>query len=134
MDSFFGELITAAQATSGVFYWEPPNPLYFKITDHSSLPFSMTYDIITVPIRFCYTLRKALGLHQCWMDFKIWTALHPQTGRFLRVFNYQVLKYLDMLGVISINNVVKAVEHVMYNVLTKTASIEQASIIKFNFY
>nr|AFB17985.1 replication enhancer protein [Acalypha yellow mosaic Siliguri virus] len=134
MDSRTGELITAAQATNGVFIWEVPNPLYFKITDHQSLPFRMHLDIITVQIRFNHNLRKALGLHQCWMDFKIWTALHPQTGRFLRVFNYQVLKYLDMVGVISINNVVNAVEHVMYNVLTKTAHIEQANIIKFNLY
>nr|AEV76915.2 replication enhancer protein [Jatropha leaf yellow mosaic Katarniaghat virus] len=134
MESRTGELITAAQATSGVFIWEVPNPLYFKITDHHRLPFNMTWDIKTVQIRFNHNLRRALGLHQWWMDFKIWTALHPQTGRFLRVFSYQVLKYLDMLGVISINNVVNAVEHVMYNVLTKTVSIEQANIIKFNVY
>ncbi|UVN12565.1 replication enhancer protein [Begomovirus hortuscrotoni] len=134
MDSRTGELITAAQAMNGVYIWEVPNPLYFKIMEHSDRPFSLPWDIITVQIRFNHNLRKALGLHQCWMDFKIWTTLQPQTLRFLRVFRYQVLRYLNMLGVISINLVVKAVEHVMYNVLQGTEQIEQSNLIKFNIY
>nr|AEZ67815.1 replication enhancer protein [Jatropha mosaic India virus] len=134
MDSRTGELITAAQATNGVYTWEVPNPLYFKIIDHSSRPFLMEHDIITVQIRFNHNLRKALGLHQCWMDFKIWTTLRPQTLRFLRVFRYQVLRYLDMLGVICINTVVSAVDHVLYSVLTGTVSLEQSNLIKFKIY
>ncbi|ADN42967.1 replication enhancer [Jatropha mosaic India virus-[Lucknow]] len=134
MDSRTGELITAAQAMNGVYTWEVPNPLYFKIIDHSSRPFGTTMDIITVQIRFNHNLRKALGLHQCWMDFKIWTTLRPQTLRFLRVFKTHVLKYLDMLGVICINTVLTAVEHVLYSVLTGTDSIEQSNLIKFKIY
>nr|AEZ67807.1 replication enhancer protein [Jatropha mosaic India virus] len=134
MDSRTGELITAAQATNGVYTWEVPNPLYFKIIDHSSRPFLMEHDIITVQIRFNHNLRKALGLHLCWMDFKIWTTLRPQTLRFLRVFKYHVLRYLDMLGVICINTVVSAVDHVLYSVLTGTVSLEQSNLIKFKIY
>ncbi|ADE43439.1 AC3 [Indian cassava mosaic virus] len=134
MDSRTGELITAAQAMSGVFIWEVTNPLYFKIIQHDNRPFGTTMDIITIQIRFNHNLRKALGLHQCWMDFKVWTILQPQTWRFLRVFKTQVLKYLDRLGIISINTVVRAVEHVLYNVLDGTESVEQSNLIKFNVY
>ncbi|AED89165.1 replication enhancer protein [Jatropha curcas mosaic virus-[Jalgaon]] len=129
MDSRTGELITAAQAMNGVFIWEVTNPLYFKIIQHDNKPFGMTMDIITIQIRFNHNLRKALGLHQCWIDFKVWTTLQPQTWRFLRVF-----KYLDSLGIISINTVVNAVEHVLYNVLDGTVSVEQTNLIKFNVY
>nr|AFA26414.1 replication enhancer protein [Jatropha curcas mosaic virus] len=134
MDSRTGELITAAPAMNGVFIWEVTNPLYFKIIQHDNKPFGMTMDIITIQIRFNHNLRKALGLHQCWMDFKVWTTLHPQTWRFLRVFKTQVLKYLDSLGIICINTVVNGVEHVLYNVLDGTDTDEQSSLIKFNVY
>ncbi|AFT91417.1 replication enhancer [Jatropha curcas mosaic virus] len=134
MDSRTGEIITAAQAMNGVFIWEVINPLYFKIIQHDNKPFGMTMDIITIQIRFNHNLRKALGLHQCWMDFKVWTNLQPQTWRFLRVFKTQVLKYLVSLGIISINTVVNAVEHVLYNVLDGTDSVEQSNLIKFNVY
>nr|CAI64612.1 replication enhancer [Sri Lankan cassava mosaic virus] len=134
MDSRTGELITAAQAMNGVYIWEVPNPLYFRIIQHDSRPFNRPWDIITIQIRFNHNLRKALELHQCWMDFKVWTTLQPQTWRFLRVFKTQVLKYLDRLGIICINTVVNAVEHVLYNVIAETDSIEQSNLIKFNVY
>nr|AYN61553.1 AC3 [Tomato leaf curl Karnataka virus]QCE30468.1 replication enhancer [Hollyhock leaf curl virus] len=134
MDSGTGELITAAQAKDGVYIWEVPNPLYFKIMDHSNRPFLMKQDIITVQIRFNHNLRKALGLHKCFLVFRIWTTLQPQTWRFLRVFRYQVLKYLDMCGVISINLFVKAVKHVLYNVIKGTEHVEQSNLIKFKIY
>nr|AAW50918.1 replication associated protein [Indian cassava mosaic virus] len=134
MDSRTGELITAAQAMNGVSIWEVTNPLYFKIIQHDNRPFGLNMDIITIQIRFNHNLRKALGLHQCWMDFKVWTTLQPQTWRFLGVFKTQVLKYLDRLGIICINTVVNAVEHVLYNVIAGTDSIEQSNLIKFNVY
>ncbi|CAE05933.1 AC3 protein [Indian cassava mosaic virus-[Ker2]] len=134
MDSRTGELITAAQAMNGVFIWEVTNPLYFKIIQHDNRPFEMNMDIITIQIRFNHNLRKALGLHQCWMDFKVWTTLQTQTWRFLRVFKTQVLKYLDRLGIICINTVVHAVEHVLYNVIAGTDNVEQSNLIKFNVY
>lgn len=134
MDSRTGESITAAQAQNGAYIWEVPNPLYFKILDHAERPFNMNQDIITLQIRFNHNLRRALGIHQCWMDFKIWTALQPRTGLFLRVFRTQVMKYLDRLGVISINTVVRAVSHVLYHVIQGTESVQQTSLIKFNLY
>ncbi|AFU61954.1 replication enhancer protein [Bhendi yellow vein India virus] len=134
MDSRTGERITAAHSTNGVYIWKVPNPLYFKILSHDNRPFTTNMDIITLRIHFNYNLRKALGIHKCFLTFRIWTTLHPQTGLFLRVFKTQVLKYLNNLGVVSINLVIKAVEHVLYNVINQTMYVDQYSDIKFNLY
>nr|AGN90716.1 replication enhancer protein [Tomato leaf curl virus] len=134
MDSRTGELITAAQAENGVFIWEIQNPLYFKITEHHNRPFLMNQDIITVQIQFNHNLRKALGIHKCFLAFRIWMTSRLPTGRFLRVFKTQVLKYLNNLGVISINNVIRSVDHVLWNVLHHVVYVNQSYSIKFNLY
>ncbi|AZL94850.1 REn [Emilia yellow vein Fujian virus] len=134
MDSRTGGLITAAQAENGVYTWTITNPLYFKISQHDTRPFLRNYDVITIQLQFNHNLRKALGIHQCFLIYRIWTHLHPQTWRFLRVFKYQCMKYLDSLGVISINNVIRAVDHVLYDVLEKTIDVQVSHIIKFNIY
>nr|QIH45480.1 replication enhancer protein [Synedrella leaf curl virus] len=134
MDSRTGELITAAQAENGVYIWEIQNPLYFKIIEHRNRPFLMKEDIITLQIQFNYNLRKALGVHKCFLVYRIWTTLQPQTGRFLRVFKTQVLKFLNNLGVISLNNVIRAVNYVLWDALTQTTFVDSSHIIKFNLY
>nr|QIH45493.1 replication enhancer protein [Synedrella leaf curl virus] len=134
MDSRAGELITAAQAENGVYIWEIQNPLYFKIIEHHNRPFLMKEDIITLQIQFNYNLRKALGVHKCFLVYRIWTTLQPQTGRFLRVFKTQVLKFLNNLGVISLNNVIRAVNYVLWDALTQTTFVDSSHIIKFNLY
>nr|AYA62490.1 AC3 [Ageratum yellow vein China virus] len=134
MDSRTGELITAAQAENGVYIWTIRNPLYFKITQHHERPFLTNKDIITVQVQFNHNLRKALGIHQCFLSFQVWTRLQPQTWRFLRVFKFQCMKYLDNLGVISINNVIRACDHVLWDVLENTEYVTQSQIIKFNLY
>nr|ABU55424.2 C3 [Tomato yellow leaf curl virus] len=134
MDSRTGELITAHQAQNGVFIWEIENPLYFKITNHDERPFLMSHDIISIQIRFNHNIRKVLGIHKCYLNFQIWTTLRPQTGHFLRVFKYQVFKYLVNIGVISINNVIRAVDHVLYDVLENTLNVTENHDIKYKFY
>ncbi|AGI62900.1 C3 protein [Honeysuckle yellow vein virus-[Australia:Ayr:1983]] len=134
MDSRTGDTITAAQARNGAYTWTVPNPLYFKITTHAQRPFNMDQDIITLQIQFNHNLRNQLHIHKCFLSFKIWTRLHPQTLHFLRVFRTQVLKYLDNLGVISINNVIRAVDHVLYNVFEGTEYVQQFTDIKFKLY
>nr|ANS14389.1 AC3 [Papaya leaf curl virus] len=134
MDSRTGELITAAQAENGVFIWEIQNPLYFKITEHQNGPFRMKKNIITVRLQFNQNLRKVLGIHKCFLAFRIWMTSQPPTGRFLRVFKTQVLKYLNNLGVISINTVLKSVDHVLWNVLHHIVYVNQSYSIKFNLY
>ncbi|ADM47734.1 replication enhancer protein [Honeysuckle yellow vein virus] len=134
MDSRTGVTITAVQAWNGAYIWTVPNPLYFKITKHAQRPFNMEQDIMTIQIQFNHNLRSQLGLHKCFLIFNIWTLLHPQTSHFLRVFRTQVLKYLDNLGVISINNVIRAVDHVLYNVLEGTEYVQTLHDIKFKLY
>nr|AWQ13220.1 replication enhancer protein [Tomato leaf curl Kerala virus] len=134
MDSRTGEPITAAQAENGVFIWEIQNPLYFKITDHHNRPFLMNQDIITVQVQFNHNPRKVLGVHKCFLVYRIWMTSQPQTGRFLRVFKTQVYKYLDNLGIISINNLNRAVDHVLWNVLHHVVYVDQSYSIKFNLY
>nr|ACN77021.1 replication enhancer protein [Tomato leaf curl Palampur virus] len=133
-DSRTGEYITADRAESGVYIWDVPNPLYFKILKHDERPCLTNQDIITVQIQFNHNLRKALGLHKCFLTFQIWTGLRPQTGRFLRVFRTQVLKYLDMLGVVGINNVIRAAYHVLDNVLQRTVDVWATYDVKLNTY
>nr|UUF95093.1 replication enhancer protein [Chilli leaf curl Ahmedabad virus] len=134
MDSRTGEPITAAQAENGVFIWEITNPLYFRITEHHNRPFLTNHDILTVQIQFNHNLRKALGIHKCFPTFVVWTTLQPQTGHSLRVFRTQVLSFLNNFAVISINNVIRAVDHVLWNVLQHTVYVEQSYSIKFNIY
>nr|UBS89897.1 replication enhancer [Tomato leaf curl Palampur virus] len=133
-DSRTGEYITADRAESGVFIWDVPNPLYFKILKHDERPCLTNHDIITVQIQFNHNLRKALGLHKYYLTFQILTGLRPQTGLFLRVFRTQVLKYLDMLGVVGINNVLRAVYHVLDNVLEQTIEVWTSYDIKLDIY
>ncbi|QKE61403.1 replication enhancer protein [Tomato leaf curl Kunene virus] len=134
MDLRTGEDITAHQAWNGVFFWEVPNPLYFKITRHVQRPFQCNHDIISIQIRFNHNLRRALGIHKCFLNFQIWTGLRPQTGRFLNVFRTQVMKYLDQIGVISINFIIRAVNHVLNNVLVNTIDVWENHDIKFDLY
>ncbi|CAI45389.1 AC3 protein [Senecio yellow mosaic virus] len=134
MDLRTGESITAAQAMNGVHTWEIINPLYFKILNHQRRPFNENHDIIHIQIRFNHNLRKALGIHKCYLNLRIFTALQPQTSHFLRVFKTQVIKYLDSLGVISINNCIRAFGHVLYDVLDKTIDVVEEHEIKFNIY
>nr|QBO66514.1 replication enhancer protein [Papaya leaf crumple virus]QBO66568.1 replication enhancer protein [Papaya leaf crumple virus] len=134
MDSRTGESLTAAQAMNGVYIWEIQNPLYFKILNHDHRPLNMNLNIISIRVQFNHNLRKRLGIMKCFLDLRIRTRLHPQTWHFLRVFKTQVLRYLDSLGVISINNCIKAFRHVLYDVLEGTINVIEDHDIKFNIY
>ncbi|AGI99533.1 replication enhancer protein [Begomovirus catharticae] len=134
MDSRTGEPITAAQAMNGVYIWEVTNPLYFKILNHDQRPFNMNHDIIHIRIQFNHNLRKELGIMKCFLGLTICTRLQPQTGHFLRVFRTHVLKFLDRLGVISINNCIRAFKHVLYDVLHDTIDVIEDHDIKFKIY
>nr|WKW49321.1 replication enhancer [Euphorbia severe leaf golden mosaic virus] len=109
MDSRTGELITAPQAENGVYIWEITNPLYFKIT-HVETPLYTNTRIYHIQIRFNHNLRKALDLHKAFLNFQVWTTSLTASGTtYLNRFKHLVLLYLDQLGVISINNVIRAV-------------------------
>nr|QEL50655.1 replication enhancer protein [Cotton leaf curl Gezira virus] len=133
MDSRTGELITAHQAENGVLIWEIDNPLYFKTIKEIRLTHG-DQTMVEMQIRFNYNLRKALGIHKCFLNFKVWTTSRPLTGLFLNVFRKQILRMLYTLGVISINNVIRAVNHVLYDVLKTTVECEFSHNIQIKLY
>ncbi|AFD54467.1 unnamed protein product [Macroptilium yellow net virus] len=109
MDSRTGELITAHQAENGVYIWEISNPLYFKIYNVEDLLYTSTR-VYHVQIRFNHNLRKALALHKAYLNFQVWTTSLRASGMtYLSRFKFLVQLYLDQLGVISVNNVIRAV-------------------------
>nr|AFX60750.1 REN [Macroptilium yellow spot virus] len=109
MDSRTGEPITAHQAESGVYIWEISNPLYFKINNVEDPLHTMTR-IYHVQIRFNHNLRKALALHKAYLNFQVWTiSLRASGTTYLVRFKYLVMLYLDRIGVISLNNVIRGV-------------------------
>ncbi|ABF67534.1 replication enhancer protein [Sida mosaic Sinaloa virus] len=109
MDSRTGEFVTAHQAENGVYIWEIENPLYFRMF-HVEEPIHTRSKVYHVQIRFNHNLRKALDLHKAYLNFQVWTTSMTASGStYLARFRRLVNMYLDDLGVISINNVIRAV-------------------------
>nr|QMV80630.1 replication enhancer protein [Tomato chlorotic mottle virus]QMV80649.1 replication enhancer protein [Tomato rugose mosaic virus]QMV80704.1 replication enhancer protein [Tomato rugose mosaic virus] len=109
MDSRTGELITAHQAENGVYTWEISNPLYFKMYNVEDILYTRTR-VYHVQIRFNHNLRRVLGLHKAYLNFQIWTTSLRASGMtYLNRFKYLLMLYIDQLGVISVNNVIRAV-------------------------
>nr|QCB65764.1 replication enhancer protein [Tomato chlorotic leaf curl virus] len=109
MDSRTGELITAHQAESGVYIWGITNPLYFKMYRVEDIPYTTTR-VYHLQIRFNHNLRRALHLHKAFLNFQVWTTSLTASGKtYLNRIRHLVLLYLDRLGVIAINNVIRAV-------------------------
>ncbi|AAN76739.1 replication enhancer AC3 [Macroptilium mosaic Puerto Rico virus-[Bean]] len=132
MDSRTGEPITAVQATNGVFIWEIINPLYFKIINVEK-PMYTNSTVFDIQIRANHNLRKALALHKAYFNFQVWTTLTTASGQiYLNRFKYLVMSYLDNLGVISINNVIKAVSYATDR--SYVNDVLENHEIKFKFY
>ncbi|ABC75110.1 replication enhancer protein [Chino del tomate virus] len=109
MDSRTGEFITVPQAENGVYIWEIQNPLYFKMYRVEDPPYTRTR-VYHVQIRFNHNLRRALHLHKAYLNFQVWTTSITASGStYLARFRHLVMLYLNQLGVISINNVIRAV-------------------------
>ncbi|AAV28210.1 AC3 [Cotton leaf crumple virus - [California]] len=132
MDSRTGELITARQAENGVYIWEIINPLYFKIYGVEDLLYTRTR-IYHVQIRFNHNLRKALHLHKAYLNFQVWTTSLTASGStYLIRFRQLVMLYLDELGVISLNNVIRAVRFATDK--SYVSYVLEYHAIKFKFY
>nr|AGH29973.1 replication-enhancer protein [Tomato yellow spot virus] len=109
MDSRTGELITVPQAENGVYIWEISNPLYFKIYLVEEIMYTTT-KVYHIQIRFNHNLRRALDLHKAFLNFQVWTTSLTASGTtYLHRFRHLVMLYLDRLGIITINNVIRAV-------------------------
>ncbi|AXU39868.1 replication enhancer protein [Corchorus yellow vein Cuba virus] len=132
MDSRTGVNITVDQAESSVFIWEVPNPLYFKIIRIEDPMYSRTR-IYHVQIRFNHNLRKRLGLHKAFLNFQVWTSGLTASGlTYLIRFRQLVNMYLDQLGVIGLNNVIRAVRFATAK--SYVNYVLEDHEIKFKFY
>ncbi|AAF22208.1 AC3 [Dicliptera yellow mottle virus] len=132
MDSRTEEPITAVQATSGVFIWEVPNPLYFKILQVED-PMYTRSRVYHLQIRFNYNLRKKLNLHKAYFNFQVWTTSLTASGMiYLSRFKFLVMSYLNNIGVVSINNVLGAVHYATDK--SYVTDVLENHEIKFKFY
>nr|ANB50116.1 replication enhancement protein [Bean golden yellow mosaic virus]APX44076.1 replication enhancement protein [Bean golden yellow mosaic virus]APX44081.1 replication enhancement protein [Bean golden yellow mosaic virus] len=132
MDSRTGENITAHQAENSVFIWEVPNPLYFKIMRVEDPAYTRTR-IYHIQVRFNHNLRKALDLHKAFLNFQVWTTSIQASGTtYLNRFRHLVLLYLHRLGVIGINNVIRAVQFATDKSYVNT--VLENHEIKYKFY
>nr|AVM40968.1 REn [Sida micrantha mosaic virus] len=132
MDSRTGEFITAPQAENGVYIWEIPNPLYFKMYRVEDPPYTRTR-VYHIQIRFNHNLRRALGLHKAYLNFQFWTTSLTASGTtYLTRFRRLVMMYLDQLGVIALNNVIRAVRFATDKAYVNY--VLEDHDIKFKFY
>nr|ACQ57338.1 REn [Malvastrum yellow mosaic Jamaica virus] len=132
MDSRTGELITAHQAENGVYIWKIENPLYFMIYRVEDLLYTRTR-VYHIQIRFNHNLRRVLGLHKAYLNFQVWTTSMTASGStYLVRFRQLVNMYLDELGVISINNVIRAVQFATDKSYVRYVLEDHE--IKFKFY
>nr|AQT01442.1 REN [Sida micrantha mosaic virus] len=132
MDSRTGEFITAPQAENGVYIWEIPNPLYFKMYRVEDPPYTRTR-VYHIQIRFNHNLRRALGLHKAYLNFQVWTTSLTASGTtYLNRFRRLVMMYLDQLGVIALNNVIRAVRFATDKAYVNY--VLEDHDIKFKFY
>nr|APB53942.1 replication enhancer [Beet curly top virus] len=126
------EPITLQQATNSIPVDLVPNPLYLKLQD-----FFRTGPVyqLKVQIRFNHNLRKYLNLHKCWIDLTITGSHRTLTGdRFLRVLKKRLEIYLDNIGLICINNVIRALNHVLYEEFNFVSSVIQYTSIAMKLY
>ena len=131
MDERTLEDLTLSQCMSGVFIWDVPNPLYFRVVRHLQRPFNMNLDIIEIQIRFNNNLRRALRIHKCWINFTFWTTLTPSVEGFRSRFRFHVMDHLDQLGVISINNVIRATQYFYARYERHIVQVVQKESIQF---
>lgn len=128
-----GDDITEIQANTGVFFWEL-HPLYFLVKENINQPFQHNYNCLTVEMRFNYNLHRALGLHKCWLYFKIWTHLQPLTSGFHDFFRLNVLSFLRNFGVISINSEIQSIIHFVRRFNRYVIDVQNSAHVQFNLY
>nr|ALF37797.1 replication enhancer [Beet curly top virus] len=126
------EPITLQQATNSIPVDLVPNPLYLKLQDFFR---SGPVYQLKVQIRLNHNLRKYLNLHKCWIDLTITVSHRTLTGdRFLRVLKKRLEIYLDNLGLICINNVIRSLNHVLYEEFNFVSSVIQNQSVAMKLY
>ncbi|QHB15533.1 AC3 [Insect-associated begomovirus 4] len=132
MDFRTEEPITEEQAELSVPTATLHNPLYFKILWFHR--FSTVYQL-QIQIRFNHNLRKSLKIHKCWINLTL-TGIHRTlTGnRFSNLLHKRLIRYLTMVGSISLNNVIRGLRFVLYDEFNFVSSVIQDQSIAMNLY
>ncbi|ACM44489.1 C3 protein [Beet curly top virus] len=126
------EPITLQQATNSIPVDLVPNPLYLKLQDFFR---SGPVYQLKVQMRFNHNLRKSFNLHKCWIDLTITGSHRTLTGdRFLKVLKNRVDRDIDNLGSLSINIVIRGLNHVLYYVFNFVESVIQNTSIAMKLY
>nr|QHD57725.1 replication enhancer protein [Mungbean yellow mosaic virus]QHD57850.1 replication enhancer protein [Mungbean yellow mosaic virus]QPK40963.1 replication enhancer protein [Mungbean yellow mosaic virus]UVJ68675.1 replication enhancer protein [Mungbean yellow mosaic virus] len=134
MDFRTGDNITAAQLRNGVFTWEVRNPLSFKIMQHRQIrPGSPMY-VTQIRIMFNHGLKKALLMHKCFLDLKLYHYLTATSGMILSIFSRQLFRYLNNLGVISIGNVLQGASYILYEKLHHVEDVSFTHNVQYKLY
>nr|WLD47585.1 replication enhancer protein [Rhynchosia yellow mosaic virus] len=135
MDSRTGENITAAQQANGVYIWDVTNPLSFKIVHHDNALLGSNLKKTQIRIMFNHQLKKALGMHKCFLDLTIYHQWIHSSGRILLTFKNMLIRFLNKLSVISIQTVLTGCRNVLCDQL-KVANddVTLSHDIKYNIY
>nr|QQL11608.1 replication enhancer protein [Mungbean yellow mosaic India virus] len=134
MDFRTGEYITAAQLKSGVYIWEVQNPLSFKIMHHSPILAGSRMMVTRLRIMFNHGLKKALGMHKCFLDSKLYHYLTATSGMILLIFRRQLFKFLNNLGVISLANILYFVSDFLYVKLHSGSDVSFTHNAQYKLY
>lgn len=127
-----GLTITQVQSRNSIQEALVPNPIYIKLVD-----FFRAYQVyqLKLQIRFNHNLRKYLNLHKCWINLTI-TGTHPTlTGpRFTSLLWRRILRHFKLVGYVSIDIVVQALNHVLYQEMNFVSSVITDYSISMNLY
>nr|CAR64468.1 replication enhancer protein [Mungbean yellow mosaic India virus] len=134
MDFRTGEYITAAQLRSGVYIWEVQNPLSFKIMHHSPIRAGSRMMVTKLRIMFNHRLKKALGMHKCFLELKLYHYLTATSGMILSIFRNQLFRFLNNLGVISLANILYFASDFLYNKLHLVEDVSFTPNVQYKLY
>nr|WGC76075.1 Replication Enhancer Protein [Mungbean yellow mosaic India virus] len=134
MDFRTGESITAAQLRNGVYTWEVQNPLSFKIMHHSPIQAGSEMVVTKLRIMFNHGLKKALGMHKCFLDLKLYHYMKATSGKILSIFRNQLLKFLNNVGVISLANILYFASDFLYVKLHFVEDVSFTHNVQYKLY
>nr|CAP69632.1 replication enhancer protein [Horsegram yellow mosaic virus] len=134
MDLRTGDNITAAQLRSGVYIWEVRNPLSFKILQHRPMGAGSRMTVTQIRLMFNHGLKKALQMHKCFLDLKLYHYMTATSGMILSIFRNQLFRYLNNLGVISLGNVLNGASHILYEKLHLVEDVSFTHNVQYKLY
>nr|WAJ60009.1 replication enhancer protein [Horsegram yellow mosaic virus] len=134
MDFRTGDNITAAQLRNGVYIWEVRNPLSFKILQHRPMGAGSRMIVTQIRLMFNHGLKKALQMHKCFLDLKLYHYMTATSGMILSIFRNQLFRYLNNLGVISLNNVLNGASHILYEKLHLVEDVSFTHNVQYKLY